>query len=55
MKSLDKKLARITSGRYKPTDFIVADAKDPEMSAGVSSPGPKDLHDESKGDRKSVV
>ena len=49
MKSLDKKLARITSGKYRPTDFIVADAKDPEMSAGVSSPGPKDLHDDSKG------
>ncbi len=49
MKSLDAKLKRITSGKYKPADFIVADAKDPEMSAGVSSPGPKDLHDESKG------
>jgi hypothetical protein len=49
MKSLDAKLARITSGKYKPADFIVADAKDPEMSAGVSSPGPKDLHDEGKG------
>lgn len=49
MKSLDAKLKRITSGKYKPTDFIVADAKDPEMSAGVSSPGPRDLHDESKG------
>ena len=49
MKSLDAKLKRITSGKYKPTDFIVADAKDPEMSAGVSSPGPKDLHDEGKG------
>jgi hypothetical protein len=49
VKSLDAKLKRITSGKYKPTDFIVADAKDPEMSAGVSSPGPKDLHDESKG------
>jgi hypothetical protein len=49
MKSLDAKLKRITSGKYKPTDFIVADAKDPEMSAGVSSPGPIDLHDESKG------
>jgi hypothetical protein len=48
-KSLDAKLKRITSGKYRPTDFIVADAKDPEMSAGVSSPGPKDLHDESKG------
>lgn len=49
MKSLDAKLQRITSGKYKPVDFILADAKDPEMSAGVSSPGPKDLHDESKG------
>jgi hypothetical protein len=48
-KSLDAKLARITSGKYKPVDFIVADAKDPEMSAGVSSPGPKDLHNESAG------
>jgi hypothetical protein len=49
MKSLDAKLKRITSGKYKPSDFIVADAKDPEMSAGVSSPGPVDLHDASKG------
>jgi hypothetical protein len=49
MKSLDAKLKRITSGKYKPSDFIVADAKDPEMSAGVSSPGPIDLHDEGKG------
>ncbi len=51
MKSLDAKLKRITSGKYKPADFILADAKDPEMSAGISSPGPKDLHDESKGTR----
>ena len=49
MKSLDAKLKRITSGRYRPADFIVADAKDPEMSAGVSSPGPRDLHEDSKG------
>jgi hypothetical protein len=61
MKSLDSKLKRITSGKYKPADFIVADAKDPEMSAGVSSPGPRDLHDESKGQhnvetfRQSVI
>jgi hypothetical protein len=47
MKSLDAKLKRITSGKYKPSDFIIADAKDPEMSAGVSSPGPRDLHDPS--------
>ncbi len=49
MKSLDIKLKSITSGNYKPRDFIVADAKDPEMSAGVSSPGPKDLHNEAAG------
>ena len=29
MKSLDKKLKVITAGKYKPTDFILADAKDP--------------------------
>jgi hypothetical protein len=49
MKSLDSKLKRITSGRYRPSDFIIADAKDPEMSAGVSSPGPRDLHDPTRG------
>jgi hypothetical protein len=49
MKSLDAKLKRITSGKYKPSDFIVADAKDPEMSAGVSSTGPCDPHNEAKG------
>jgi hypothetical protein len=49
MKSLDSKLKRITSGKYTPADFIFADAKDPEMSAGVSSPGPRDLHDPTKG------
>ncbi len=42
-KSLDRKLKRIVEGKYTPKDFIVADAKDPEMSAGVSSPGPRDL------------
>lgn len=49
MKSLDQKLQRITAGKYKPADFIIADAKDPEMSAGVSSCNPKSLHDASQG------
>lgn len=40
MKSLDKKLKRIRSGKYKPTDFIIADAKDGDMAFGVTSPGP---------------
>ncbi len=48
-KSLDTKLKKITSGKYTPKDFIVADAKDPEMSGGASSTGPRDLADESKG------
>jgi hypothetical protein len=48
-KSLDTKLKKITSGKYTPKDFIVADAKDPEMSAGVSSTAPKDARDEGKG------
>ena len=44
MKSLDRKLAKITSGKYKSTDFIIADAKDPEMSGGIPSTGPLDLN-----------
>lgn len=42
MKSLDKKLKRIRSGKYKPADFIIADAKDGDMAFGVTSPGPAD-------------
>ena len=42
MKSLDKKLKRIRNGKYKPTDFIIADAKDGDMAFGVTSPGPAD-------------
>ena len=41
-KSLDRKLKRITEGKYTPKDFIIADAKDPEMSGGVPSTGPRD-------------
>ncbi len=46
MKSLDVKLKKILSGKYKPTDFIVADAKDPEMSGGVPSTGPVSLNND---------
>ncbi len=42
-KSLDIKLRKMTSGKYTPRDFILADAKDPEMSGGASSTGPRDL------------
>ncbi len=39
-KTLDAKLAAIRSGAYKPTDFIIADAKDGDIGFGAASPGP---------------
>lgn len=39
-RSLDQKLDRIRKGRYKRTDFIIADAKDPDMGFGIIAPGP---------------
>jgi hypothetical protein len=41
MKRLDAKLARIHAGQYRPADFIIADAKDPDMGPSISSAGPK--------------
>ena len=40
MKTLDSKLAKIRAGKYKPTDFIIADAKDGDMGHGRMAPGP---------------
>src|SRR6185503_2795818 len=39
-KTLDKKLTAIRRGDYKPTDFIIADAKDGDIGFGVTAPGP---------------
>ena len=39
MKTLDQKLARIRSGDYRPTDFIIADAKDGDIGFGAAAPG----------------
>jgi DhnA family fructose-bisphosphate aldolase class Ia len=39
LRTMDLKLARVRAGAYKPTDFIIADAKDGDMSGGTSSPG----------------
>ncbi|CCV05216.1 conserved hypothetical protein [Mesorhizobium metallidurans STM 2683] len=36
---LDRKLANIRAGHYKPTDFIIADAKDSDVGAGVTATG----------------
>ena len=35
MLRLDEKLARIRAGAYKRSDFIIADAKDPDMGPGL--------------------
>ena len=37
---LDDKLARIRSGAYRRSDFIIADAKDPDMGPGLHAVGP---------------
>ena len=39
MKILDTKLKNIRSGNYKPSDFIIADAKDADMGGGRRAPG----------------
>ena len=44
-KRLDQKLARIRAGKYKPTDFIIADAKDGDMGPSLTSSGPKRAKD----------
>jgi hypothetical protein len=40
MARLDEKLARIRAGRYERADFIIADAKDPDMGPGIAAAGP---------------
>ncbi len=39
MKALDTKLNNIRSSNYKPSDFIIADAKDADMGGGRRAPG----------------
>lgn len=40
MTRLDEKLARIRAGQYRRRDFIIADAKDPDMGPGLHAIGP---------------
>jgi len=40
MARLDRKLANIRAGRYRPEDFIIADAKDGDIGFGRAAPGP---------------
>ena len=40
MKRLDAKLARIRAGAYQRRDFIIADAKDPDMGPSLAAAGP---------------
>ena len=39
MKSLDQKLANLHANPFGAKDFILADAKDADMAAGIASPG----------------
>lgn len=39
-KTLDRRLASILAGTYRPDDFIIADAKDADMGRGLGSAGP---------------
>src|SRR5688572_15620130 len=39
MKSLDQKLANIHADPFGAKDFILADAKDADMAAGIAAPG----------------
>ena len=41
MKRLDEKLARIRAGQYRRQDFVIADAKDPDMGPSLTWTGPK--------------
>ncbi|MBX5193699.1 hypothetical protein HJB86_33290 [Rhizobium sp. NZLR3b] len=36
---LDQKLENMRTGRYKPTDFVIADAKDSDVGAGITATG----------------
>ena len=39
MKALDNKIKNIRNSNYKPSDFIIADAKDADMGGGRRAPG----------------
>jgi hypothetical protein len=43
MKTLDQKLKLMAQGKYTPKQFIIADAKDPDMGSGVVGMGPKNV------------
>jgi len=45
MTRLDEKLARIREGKYRRADFIIADAKDPDMGPSMVACGPARLKD----------
>src|SRR5579872_2115747 len=40
MARLDEKLTRIRRGEYRRADFIIADAKDPDMGPSIAAFGP---------------
>lgn len=49
LRRLDRKLRHILAGEDTRDDFILADAKDPDMAFGVTAPGPRPGADVSAG------
>lgn len=49
LRRLDRKLRRILAGEDTRDNFILADAKDPNMAFGVAAPGPRPGADVSAG------
>ena len=45
MSRLDEKISRIRAGKYRRSDFIIADAKDPDMGPGLHAVGPVRMAD----------
>ena len=39
-KSLKIKIQKIKNNKYRPKDFIIADAKDGDLAMGITTPGP---------------
>lgn len=54
-KTLDQKLARIHADPHGSKDFIIADAKDPDMAFGIAAPGKSPEHYAQEGRYRSLA
>lgn len=54
-KTLDQKLARIHADPHGSNDFILADAKDPDLAFGIAAPGKSPEHYAEEGRYRSLA